>query len=241
MSNKKNDTKKNSAISPIINKISKKPVKANPPSPFQILMLENFISSLVIPKPLHTYTDKQMAELFHLKVVYKVADEMPKKVATILQPTDERSYNAVITTKKRDIIVKNSIIKEIATYLISMKSNGRIKNEYIRYKDEQETDATLLRDALVRIMLIPREDMLQIMREKENGENVLYSEGVTLYARKHNLKVEMVRERILDIKKTNTAGAYIELKDVTERTSFLPNTRKILDKYLESKKSTPQK
>lgn len=241
MSDKKNDAKKNSAISPIIDKISKKPVKPNPPSPFQILVLENFINSLTIPKPLHTYTDKQMAELFHLKVVYKVADEMPKKVATMLQPTDERKYNAVITTKKRDVIVKNSIIKEIATYLISMKPNGRIKNEYIRYKNEQETDTTLLRDTLVRIMLIPREDMLQIMREKKDGEDVLYSDGVNAYARKHNLKVEMVRQRILDIKKTNTAGAYIELKEVAERTSFLPNTHKILDKYLESKKSTPKK
>ena len=231
------DTKKKSTITPLVDKISKKPAKANSPSPFQILMLENFINSLTIPKPLHTYTDKQMAELFHLKLVYKVVDDMPKKVAAMLQPTDERNYNAIITTKKRDIIVKNSIIKEIATYLISMKPNGRIKNEYIRYKNEQETDATLLRDTLVRIMLIPRDDMLQIMREKKAGEDVLYSDSVNAYARKHNLKVEMVRERILDVKKTNTAGAYIELKEITERTSFLPNTHKILDKYLESKKS----
>ena len=48
-------------------------------------------------------------------------------------------------------------------------------------------------------------------------------------------------KRILDVKKTNTAGAYIELKEITERTSFLPNTHKILDKYLEGKKSVPKK
>lgn len=236
--NSTNNENKEPTVTALIKEFGKKS-SARPKTltPYEILALEDLVSSLVLSKSISKYSDKQLADELHLKVELKRDDEMPNNAVAILAPSHDSEYNAVIKVRKRETIVRHFLLKEIATYLLNVQPDGSIAESFVRYKKEEYTRATARRDCLIRILLIPRSDAIRIVRGKKKDEKTYDSPLIEKYAKEREIPTTIVKERLRDVRKTVAVGSYVELKCIVKRASFLPTVNRVLEKFEQERTS----
>lgn len=203
------------------------PITSKPkaPSCYQMVVMEEKLKDIVTPNPLHSYNDKQLLTLFHVKLELVEAKEMPKSAFTILRPTSDTKFNAILTVRKGDATMVNSLIPDIAAFLINMAEDGRIKEKIIRPKKEKDSVYTYKRDCLARMILMPKAEIEKAIAEYDSSKPKMDEINfVTELSKKYRANSQMVIKRIKDVRRMKTGAAYADYRSAINRLDFLLTT-----------------
>lgn len=241
---KKKQPKKPIPKTTLIDRLFPAPPKAKNPSCYQMLVMENRLKNIVTPKPINTYTDKQLLELFHIKLVSVDDKEIPKSAQTILEPISDVKYNAILTVRRNDAHMVNALICDVATFLLNMAEDGKIKEQIVREKKEKVTTYTLKRDFLARTILMPRSEIENAVlcydKSKPKMDEIRF---VSDLAKKYRTTTDMVVRRIRDIRRLRTTAGYADCNSAIKRLDFLSETKEmqevpVVNKFKRNKNTT---
>lgn len=223
-----------------------KPIKAlfpKKPSAYQMLIMEKRIQDIILPEKIHEYSDKKLARCLHIKVEYVEPILMPLGVAAVLLPPTQRSYNAIIKVRaNKEGYSKDFLMPEIARYLMHKKEDGRIDSVYIRYYKERKTDERLKRDCMVRMIKMPFAEIKNsIIEHNRHNANRSYMPLIRKLSKKYRVQRAIVTQRLEDIMKMHTSGAYMSYLSAIQRTDFLKETKELrLSKPYENSRVLPK-
>ena len=100
-------------------------------SGYEILVLEKLVDDIILPNKLSSYSDKQLATMFHIDIRYVEETDLQPNLIAVIKPTIQKEFNAVIITRATQKYVKNSIMPEVVTYLLNKNQIGEIDRENI--------------------------------------------------------------------------------------------------------------
>lgn len=197
------------------------------PDTFEIMLFENLISKIVLPEKLHKYSDKELAKLFHIDIRYVEEDDLPSNLQAIIKPTEQKEYNAVIVARHNEKIRRTSLFPELATYLLNMCGDGKLRTTHKRFKKETITSETLRRDSMMRAMLLPLDN---IKKEIANFDRAKHPDAIRYLARlskTYNIEESHIVKRFQEVRSMFNVGAFFKYSDTVKRIDFLETSKEI--------------
>lgn len=199
-------------------------------SGYDILMLEKLVDDIVLPNKLSSYSDKQLATIFHIDIRYVENEDLHPNLIAVIKPTIQKEYNAVIITRATQKYVKNSIMPEIVTYLLNKNQIGEIDREFKRFKGKNNTIESVKKETLARMLIMPRVEMKKIISYYDSNKEKIDAERYIFDISKHYGVTEQdVIERFHEVRKLSLTGTYFAVAEVTKKTDFLKQSQELKD------------
>ena len=201
------------------------------PTTYEILVLDDFVKSLLLPKPIYEYTDKQLAKIFHIHISYVSEEDIPSNTHSIIKPIRDIRYNAEIIVREKDGKFTNALLKEIAYYLVFHENDGKLKRTHKRSFNEMQSKETILRDTMLGLITIPEDTVRMIITDRNKNPKASIHKLEQSVLKNKKISMEILNRRINDFQKVYSAGTLFEMKHIADRTTFLPSTRRICHNF----------
>lgn len=199
-------------------------------SGYEILVLEKLVDDIILPNKLSSYSDKQLATMFHIDIRYVEETDLQPNLIAVIKPTIQKEFNAVIITRATQKYVKNSIMPEVVTYLLNKNQIGEIDREYKRFKGKVNTVESVKKETLARMLSMPRNEMKKIISYYDSNRDKIDAERYIFEISKHyNVSEQDVIERFHEIRKLTLTGTYFSVIEVTKKTDFSKQSQELKD------------
>ena len=181
-------------------------INSSRPTPIGMLVEEKLIYNKTkdLPRSIHTYTDKELAEYYNIYVEY-VSFNITDNTLAIIKGS--KTHNAHIQVSKELKNVENAFMEEIGLYIMRKEDNGKFNDYQEREKNEKRVKPIKEREYVARVIMIPRGDIEEVLKEYDNSKPKM--DEVKLIcdlAKKYKTTERQVIRRIQDIRQINSIG-----------------------------------
>ena len=181
-------------------------INSSRPTSIGMLVEEKLIYNKTkdLPRSIHTYTDKELAEYYNIYVEY-VSFNITDNTLAIIK--DSKTHNAHIQVNKKLKDVENAFMEEIGLYIMRKEDNGKFNDYQEREKNEKRVKPIKEREYVARVIMIPRSDIEEVLKVYDNSKPKM--DEVKLIrdlAKKYKTTERQVIRRIQDIRQINSIG-----------------------------------
>ena len=158
-----------------------------------------------LPRSIHTYTDKELAEYYNIYVEYASFNITDKTLAII---KESKTHNAHIQVSKELKDEENAFMIEIGLYIMRKDEDGKFRDYQTRKKNEKRVKPIKHREYIARAIMIPRCDIEEVLKKYDNSKPKMMDEVKLIrdLAKKYKTTERQVIRRIQDIRQINSIG-----------------------------------
>ncbi len=181
-------------------------INSSRPTPIGMLVDEKLIYNKTkdLPRSIHTYTDKELAEHYNIYVEY-VSFNITDKTLAIIKESE--THNAHIQVSKELKDEENAFMIEIGLYIMRKDEDGKFRDYQTREKNEKRVKPIKHREYIARAIMIPRYDIEEVLKGYDSSKPKMDEvKLVRDLAKKYKTTERQVIRRIQDIRQINSIG-----------------------------------